>query len=257
MKRSIIAALTFFSIMLLAGAVSAQEAETTSNGWEKSLDLSLNVTQSSYSDSWIGGEAGNVTWVSDANGIFAKQMSPKFHLKNSVKLAFGQTMSQDKDSKKWSKPAKSTDEIDLEAASAETDLPGRCPPLPLDILPYFAAGFGSLPDQHFGLRQRHELDRVGIKRRPRLAPDHHRQATADEVPCAPIVERREGKAAEIVKRALRHDSRPRGTRTIAGRMLKTHPTRLGYQKSSARPMSGLRSLSHWPCTEPAERCPQA
>ncbi len=40
------------------------------------------------------------------------------------------------------------DEIDLEAATAETNRPGRCEPLPLDILPHFEAGFGSLPDQH-------------------------------------------------------------------------------------------------------------
>ncbi len=109
MKQSITIILTFFSLLLLSGVVFAEV------GWEKSMDLNLNVTQSSYSDSWVGGEAGNVTWVSNANGIFAKQMSPKFHLKNSIKLSFGQTVSQDKDTKKWSKPAKSTDEIDLEA----------------------------------------------------------------------------------------------------------------------------------------------
>jgi hypothetical protein len=66
------------------------------------------------------------------------------------------------------------DEIDLEAATAETNRPGRCEPLPLDNLPHFEAGFGSLPDQHFGLGHRHEHDRVGISRRPRLP--HHAAA---------------------------------------------------------------------------------
>jgi hypothetical protein len=83
--------------------------------WEKSLDLNLNATQSSYSDSWVGGEAGNVTWASNANGIFTKQLSPIFTLKNTVSLAFGQTVTQDKEDKSWSKPSKSTDKIDLEA----------------------------------------------------------------------------------------------------------------------------------------------
>jgi hypothetical protein len=84
-------------------------------GWEKTLDLSLTATQSSYSDSWTGGEAGNVSWTSNANGIFAKQVFPILYLKNTVKLSFGQTLSQDKDTKKWSKPTKSTDKIDLES----------------------------------------------------------------------------------------------------------------------------------------------
>ena len=83
--------------------------------WEKALDLGLTATQSSYSDSWVGGEAGNVSWTANINGIFQKQMTPVFNLKNTVKLAFGQTHSQDKDTKKWSKPTKSTDKIDLES----------------------------------------------------------------------------------------------------------------------------------------------
>ena len=107
--RSSTALLTLFLAFLLitASLSSAQE-------WEKSFDLSLNATQSSYSDSWVGGEAGNVTWAANGNGIFAKQMSPKFRLKNTIKLAFGQTISQDPEDKTWSKPTKSTDKIDLE-----------------------------------------------------------------------------------------------------------------------------------------------
>jgi Protein of unknown function (DUF3078) len=89
-------------------------------GWEKSFDLSLNTTQSSYSDSWTGGEAGNVSWTANANGIFNRQMSPVFNLKNTIMLAFGQTLSQDKDTKKWAKPTKSTDKIDLESVGLFT-----------------------------------------------------------------------------------------------------------------------------------------
>lgn len=89
-------------------------------GWEKTLDLSLNTTQSSYSDSWTGGEAGNMSWTANANGIFKKQLSPIFNLKNTLKFAFGQTLSQDKDTKKWAKPTKSTDKIDLESVGLFT-----------------------------------------------------------------------------------------------------------------------------------------
>lgn len=101
-------AVIFAGIFLIVSVASGQ-------AWEKSLDLNLNATQSSYSDSWVGGEAGNVTWAANANGIFSKQFSPWFNLKNTVKLAFGQTISQDKTDKTWSKPEKSTDKIDIEA----------------------------------------------------------------------------------------------------------------------------------------------
>jgi hypothetical protein len=111
MKRQIIfSTIAIVVVTLSATAVSGEE-------WEKSVDLSLNATQASYSDSWTGGEAGNVAWAANGNGIFARQFSPMLNLKNTVKLAFGQTINQDKDDKTWSKPVKSTDKIDLEAVA--------------------------------------------------------------------------------------------------------------------------------------------
>lgn len=106
-QRSILLIILFASICVPIAAFA--------EGWERSLDLNLNAAQASYSDSWVGGEAGNVTWISNANGIFNAQLSESFTLKNTVKLAFGQTISQDKDDKTWSKPTKSTDKIDLES----------------------------------------------------------------------------------------------------------------------------------------------
>ncbi len=102
-------------VVLVLTFVMPGFAQTDSTGWQKTLDLNLNVTQNSYSDNWAGGEAGNVSWVSSANGLFEKQISPKFNSRNTIKLAFGQTHTQDKDTKKWSKPEKSTDKIDLES----------------------------------------------------------------------------------------------------------------------------------------------
>jgi hypothetical protein len=82
--------------------------------WSKSLDTDLTLTQNSYSDSWTGGEAGNVSWVWNANGQFEKQASPKFKFRNTSKLSFGQTHTQDNETKDWAKPTKSTDLIDIE-----------------------------------------------------------------------------------------------------------------------------------------------
>jgi hypothetical protein len=102
-------------ILILTALGLAQNADSTGKyAWSKSMDLNFTMTENSYSDSWTGGEAGNVSWVSNANGIFEKQISPIFKFKNTTKLAFGQTHVQDKTTKQWAKPAKSTDLIDIE-----------------------------------------------------------------------------------------------------------------------------------------------
>ena len=82
--------------------------------WSKSFDTDFTLTQNSYSDSWKGGEAGNISWVWNANGIFEKQVSPRFRFKNTSKFSFGQTHIQDRTTKDWNKPQKSTDLIDIE-----------------------------------------------------------------------------------------------------------------------------------------------
>jgi hypothetical protein len=82
--------------------------------WKNSLDASLNLTQNAYSNSWTGGEIGNVVWVGIINGIFEKQASPKFNFRNTTKLQFGQTVSQDQTTKDWHHPIKSTDKIEID-----------------------------------------------------------------------------------------------------------------------------------------------
>jgi hypothetical protein len=98
------------AIFSLAFIFTVSEAEP----WSKSFDTDLTLTQNSYSDSWTGGEAGNISWVWNANGQFEKQASPKFKFRNTSKLSFGQTHIQDKETKDWAKPQKSTDLIDIE-----------------------------------------------------------------------------------------------------------------------------------------------
>jgi hypothetical protein len=82
--------------------------------WKKSIDFGFTISQNSYSNNWAGGESGNIAWVSLANGIFEKQFSPKFNFKNTTKLQFGQTHNQDRTTKDWQRPIKSTDKIDIE-----------------------------------------------------------------------------------------------------------------------------------------------
>jgi hypothetical protein len=114
MKKEIAAAWMLVSILFLS--VTSQGDQT----WQKYLDLNLTATQNSYSDNWTGGEAGNVNWVANANSGFEKQLSEKLNSKTTIKLAFGQTHAQDQETKKWAKPVKSTDLIDIEMLSRLT-----------------------------------------------------------------------------------------------------------------------------------------
>ena len=82
--------------------------------WTKSVDANLTMTQNAYSDNWIGGEAGTLSWVFYSNSLLEGQLKPTINTKNTLKLFFGQTHNQDKDTKNWEKPLKSTDRIDFE-----------------------------------------------------------------------------------------------------------------------------------------------
>jgi hypothetical protein len=127
-KRTLLSLAISLSLTL-AGISRADES------WQKSMDLSLSLTQNSYTDNWTGGEAGNVTWVANCNSVFQKQLSEKLNSKTTVKLAFGQTHSQDEQTKNWSKPQKSTDLIDIESLTRFT--------LKLWVDPYLALRFES------------------------------------------------------------------------------------------------------------------
>lgn len=111
MRCSITIMLPLSLILLLIGPYAHSEEQT---GWSRSLTVDATTTQATYSDSWTGGEAGSVNWVANLNGSAEKQLAPWFDLRSTLKLSFGQTLTQDAETKVWSKPAKSTDLIDFE-----------------------------------------------------------------------------------------------------------------------------------------------
>ncbi|UCH90035.1 MAG: DUF3078 domain-containing protein [Thermoplasmata archaeon] len=82
--------------------------------WAFSVDANLTLTQNSYSDNWVGGEAGALSWTFNSNSIAEKKLGAKVHNKNTLKLFFGQTHNQDVETKTWNRPVKSTDLIDFE-----------------------------------------------------------------------------------------------------------------------------------------------
>ncbi len=82
--------------------------------WKLSLDANLTFTQNTYSDNWVGGEVGAMSWAFTSNSLAEKQISEILNNRNTLKLMFGQTHNQDNDTKHWEKPVKSTDLIDFE-----------------------------------------------------------------------------------------------------------------------------------------------
>ncbi|MCK4350918.1 MAG: DUF3078 domain-containing protein [Candidatus Krumholzibacteria bacterium] len=101
-------ALLLIMLVLISAAVHAEP-------WTLSADVNLTATQSAYSDNWVGGEAGALSWTFNSNWLAEKQLNSKLHTRNTLKLLFGQTHNQDVETKDWAKPVKSTDLIDFES----------------------------------------------------------------------------------------------------------------------------------------------
>lgn len=83
------------------------------SSWHYSIDGNFLITLNTFSDNWTGSSAGSVIWVSKLNGIWKRQLTDWILSENTLKLAFGQTKVQDKKSKKWSSPEKSSDNINF------------------------------------------------------------------------------------------------------------------------------------------------
>ncbi len=114
MKKNTLTSVIILSFLFMFHSSSG------ANAWEKQMDLNLTLTQNSYSDNWAGGEAGNVSWVANVNSGFERKLSEKVHSKTTFKFAFGQTHTQNQETKGWAKPIKSTDLIDIETLARFT-----------------------------------------------------------------------------------------------------------------------------------------
>jgi len=99
----------------IAAGLMLAAATLTAEPWEVSVDANLTLTQNAYSDNWAGEETGALSWAATSNSLAQKQLMGWLHTRNTAKLAFGQTYSQDSETKTWSDPTKSVDLIDLES----------------------------------------------------------------------------------------------------------------------------------------------
>ena len=82
--------------------------------WNLAVDAYLTLSQNAYTDNWGGGATGILAYALTSNLLAEKQLNEKMNSRNTAKLAFGQTSTQDT-SHVWGPLAKSTDEINFES----------------------------------------------------------------------------------------------------------------------------------------------
>jgi len=98
-------------IALVLLSVTAWAAPPEAAPWKVQMESNLGLTQGAYSNHWVGGEAGSLTWVSNYLGKAERQFSSSWFEGNELKLQFGQTHTQRQSDKHWLPPQKSADQI--------------------------------------------------------------------------------------------------------------------------------------------------
>lgn len=78
-------------------------------------DISLTMNQNSYSKNWDGEEVGLLSWMLLSETDVKVKVSHRAESRNSLRLKYGMTASQDTETGDWSTPVKSSDRIDLES----------------------------------------------------------------------------------------------------------------------------------------------
>jgi hypothetical protein len=122
-------------LLLTATALPALGQDAGSEGppvgvWQKEFAIGLNILQSSYSQNWNGGDKGSVVWNGTFDGRMEKQYSERSNWRNTLKLAYGQTHSQERDtdgSLYWQKPDKTDDLVAFESLYRVTPKSGWDP----------------------------------------------------------------------------------------------------------------------------------
>jgi len=94
-------------LLALAAALAAAEP------WNLAVDANLALNQNAYSN-WEGGATGLLAYALNSNSLAEKQLNSKMNSRNTLKLAFGQTSTQDT-AGTWAALVKATDEINFES----------------------------------------------------------------------------------------------------------------------------------------------
>jgi hypothetical protein len=114
---------TLVAALVAAGVAAGQPAPASpappesaaATGWKLSTTVGLNLSQSSFTTNWAGGDRGSIVWVLNSNTGAERQFGARFHLSNQLQLAYGQTAQQQQRANSterfWQSPSKTTDQI--------------------------------------------------------------------------------------------------------------------------------------------------
>lgn len=118
----------FAMLGLVAGAAWAQDEskdrELEPGKWYPGMELGFQLTQSSFSDNWNGGDLGTWTWVALMEASLERMLGTKWYWGNFLRTAYGLTGNQlesgseDSEERFWTKPKKTTDRLIIESIAA-------------------------------------------------------------------------------------------------------------------------------------------
>lgn len=124
--KATFAILVFTALCAVAPVQAADAPKALEPGpWKLSWVAGLNLSQSSFSDNWAGGDKGSIVWVLNSDTKAERQFNTKYDLSNHLQLAYGQTVQQQPDPADpgrlvWAAPQKSNDLILFESVSRFT-----------------------------------------------------------------------------------------------------------------------------------------
>lgn len=131
-NQSLTVLVLLFATFSSASTLGKEDSTKSYSFWSKIKLFSIDITatESAYSSSWVGGEASSASWVANFNIVFASPFLKNYEARSRFKFSFGQTYTQNLETKVWDKPKKSTDLIYLDNVISR--------PIALPIDPYFA-----------------------------------------------------------------------------------------------------------------------
>lgn len=133
-------ALGVMLVSAVAAPLQAQDEDPKIGIWQNDVELGVNLLQSSYSQNWNGGEKGSVVWTGNLNAKMEKQFSELTNWRNTLKLAYGQTHNQERNTSGdlyWKRPDKTDDLIDFESMFRWTPQGGWDPFVSFQFLSLF------------------------------------------------------------------------------------------------------------------------
>jgi len=125
MRRPAVARVAACAIVasLLAVRPALAVEPTPPGPWTFGAVTALNLSQSSFSSNWAGGDKGTIVWVVNADLTAQRQFNTRVNWANELQLAYGQTSRQAASPDGhlvWDVPDKTTDQIVFESVGRFT-----------------------------------------------------------------------------------------------------------------------------------------